>query len=228
MTPSDPATENAVAQGSSAGVGLNARQRFLKRGFDVTAAAFGLLTVGWAIPVLALIARRSTGGSGVFRQRRVGLHGGLFDIRKLRTMRIDAGGTTVTTSLDPRVTRFGQFLRRTKLDELPQLIDVLIGQMSFVGPRPDVPECVDLEGPHAATILSVRPGITGPATLVYRAEERLLAQQTDPEGYNRSVLLPTKEAINARYVRNWTFRSDLRFVWMTVRRADLSLEAALS
>jgi lipopolysaccharide/colanic/teichoic acid biosynthesis glycosyltransferase len=207
--------------------GLSRRQWLVKRTFDVVCAAGGLLLVGWAIPLLALVARISTGGRGIFRQTRVGQRGVPFEIRKLRTMRVGAAiDTTVTTADDPRITRFGRFLRRSKLDELPQLMNVLQGEMSFVGPRPDVPEFVALEGEQAALILSVPPGITGPATLVFRDEEELLAGQADAESYNRDVLVPTKARINEHYVRAWRFRRDIHYIFLTLRGARLSMEEA--
>jgi len=208
--------------------GLSPRERFTKRSFDLICAAAGLLLLGWAIILLACFARVSTGGSGVFRQSRIGQGGTPFEIMKLRTMRVGSDSRcSVTTANDPRITRFGRFLRRTKFDELPQLVNVLRGEMSFVGPRPDVPEFVPLEGEQAALILSVAPGITGPATLVFRDEEELLAAQPDPESYNRRVLVPTKALINEQYVRRWRLRSDLRYIALTLRGATLSVEEAM-
>lgn len=205
-------------------LGLSKRQRRVKRTFDVVCAAGGLLVVGWTIPLLALLARMSTGCRGIFRQTRVGRGGETFEIRKICTMRVlTAIDTTVTTSADPRITRFGRFLRRTKLDELPQLWNVVRGEMSFVGPRPDVPEFGEREGERAALILSVPPGITGPATLVFRDEETLLTAQPDPEAYNRLVLMPAKARINEHYVRTWRFRTDLRYILLTLRGARLSV-----
>src|SRR5262245_33384464 len=119
--------------------GLTPTQRAIKRAFDVVAALVGLTLVGWAIVLAAAWARRETGGSGIFRQPRVGRNGRLFYIYKIRTMRDGGTSMTVTTSTDPRTTSFGAILRRWKIDELPQLINVLRGEMSLVGPRPDVP-----------------------------------------------------------------------------------------
>ena len=207
---------------------LSRRQRLLKRAFDLVAAGAGLVLLGWAIPVLAALAARSAGGTGLFRQVRVGRDGRHFEIVKLRTMRAGPdGGTTITTADDPRITRFGAFLRRTKLDELPQLLNVLRGEMSLVGPRPDVPQFVPTEGEQARVILSVRPGITGPATLVFRDEERLLAGQADPERYNAEVLLPTKARINEHYVRTWRLRRDVRYLLLTLRGGTLTEAEAL-
>jgi lipopolysaccharide/colanic/teichoic acid biosynthesis glycosyltransferase len=208
---------------------LSRRQRLLKRTFDLAAAGCGLVLLGWTILPLGWLAARSTGGSGLYRQVRVGRDGRHFEIVKLRTMRAGPDdGTTITTSDDPRITRFGAFLRRTKLDELPQLLNVLRGEMSLVGPRPDVPQFVPTEGEQARIILSVPPGITGPATLVFRDEERLLARQPDPERYNSDVLLPAKARINEHYVRTWRLRRDVRYLLLTVRGAALTEAEALA
>jgi lipopolysaccharide/colanic/teichoic acid biosynthesis glycosyltransferase len=207
---------------------LSRRQMLIKRSFDAIVAAVVVVTAGWLIALLALIARWSTGGSGLFRQTRIGLAGATFDIFKIRTMRLDrAIDTTVTTAGDPRITRAGAILRRTKLDELPQFFNVLKGEMSLVGPRPDVAECVDVDSPRGRMILSVPPGITGPATLVFRDEEALLAAQPDPEAYNRTELLPTKARINEHYVRTWRFSRDLRYLALTVLGRTLTEAEAM-
>lgn len=189
----------------------------MKRGFDFLAAAVGLMLAGWIILPAWLLATLDTRTNGFFTQARVGREGRIFRVVKLRTMRPNAAvGTTVTTGRDPRITRLGRFFRRTKIDELPQLFNVLVGHMSVVGPRPDVPGYADtLEG-EDRIVLSVRPGITGPATLKYRNEESLLAPARDPEGYNREVIWPDKVRLNREYVRNWSFRSDLYYLWKTL------------
>ena len=128
----------------------------------------------------------------------------------------DTVSTVVTTSTDPRITPLGRFWRRTKIDELPQLFNVLIGNMSFVGPRPDVPGFADLLEGEDRVILSVRPGITGPATLKYRNEESLLASVDDPEAYNREVIFPDKVRINREYIENWSFWRDMRYIFTTI------------
>lgn len=194
---------------------MQAHQRILKRGFDVSFAGLGLI-VGWPIIVVCvLLARRDTGASGLFKQTRIGRHGKRFTVYKIRTMRA-IEGTSVTTSGDARITPLGAKLRRWKLDELPQLWNVLKGEMSFVGPRPDVAGFADrLEGDDRA-VLDLRPGITGPATLKYRDEEAILAGQTDPERYNRDVIWPDKVAINRHYLENYRFLGDLALIWHTV------------
>ncbi len=124
--------------------------------------------------------------------------------------------TTVTTDRDPRVTRIGRILRKSKIDELPQLLNVLVGQMSFVGPRPDVPGFADRLQGDERLILTVRPGITGPATLAYRDEEALLAAQSDPEAFNRDVVYPDKVRLNMDYVSNYRLWVDLKCIGQSV------------
>jgi lipopolysaccharide/colanic/teichoic acid biosynthesis glycosyltransferase len=189
----------------------------VKRLMDCTAAAVGLLLTGWIIALAALIARIETGEPGIFVQARVGRHGRMFDVYKIRTMKSAAGdATTVTTRDDPRITKSGRFFRRTRIDELPQLFNVLVGEMSLVGPRPDVAGFADrLEGEDRA-ILSLRPGITGPATLAWRDEETLLAGVEDPEAYNRDVVFPDKVRINLDYIRQYSLAGDFRHIFRTL------------
>lgn len=199
--------------------GLSPVQAALKRGFDVFGAALGLALTFWLIGLAWVAATLDTGANGFFTQERVGRYGRRFRVIKLRTMRVDpAVRTTVTTFGDVRITRVGRLLRRAKLDELPQLINVLKGDMSFVGPRPDVPGFADALRGEDRIILSVRPGITGPATLKYRDEEALLARVDDPEAYNRDVIYPDKVRINREYVEQWSFTRDLRYLWETLFR----------
>lgn len=199
------------------GLSLNRRRRFLKRAFDIVFSLIGLGSTGWLIAIAIFGARRSTKKSGLFRQRRVGLHGREFEILKVRTMRDVAGvSTTVTTDADPRVTRFGRFLRKYKIDELPQLYNVLRGDMSFVGPRPDVAELVESLKGADRIVLSVRPGITGPASIKYRHEEELLAMQSNPDAYNRTVIFPDKTRINRDYVERYRFLWDIELLFQTL------------
>ncbi|WP_026279234.1 MULTISPECIES: sugar transferase [unclassified Thioalkalivibrio] len=199
--------------------GLSLPEAALKRGFDVLGAAVGLALTFWLIALAWVLATIDTRQNGFFVQERVGRHGRVFRVVKIRTMRPSrVHTTTVTTGHDPRITPLGRFFRRTKIDELPQLINVLLGQMSFVGPRPDVPGFADaLEG-EDRLVVSVRPGITGPATLKYRDEESMLAAVEDPEAYNHEVIFPDKVRINREYVQNWSFRKDLGYIWRTVFR----------
>ena len=202
---------------SESNQGLKPGQATIKRVFDLSLGLLGLILVGWLIPLMALLARLDTGQSGFFRQERIGYQGKPFHVIKIRTMRpVDGVTTTATQASDPRITGIGRFLRRTKLDELPQLISIILGDMSFVGPRPDVPGFADRLQGHDRLILAVRPGITGPATLKFRHEEALLVQQSDPDLFNREVLFPEKVKVNVGYVENWSFKKDLLYVWKTV------------
>ena len=206
--------ENIPAPLSS---GLSWRDRVVKRTFDLLFSLLGIALTGWLVLFAYAAASLDTRQNGLFRQSRVGRHGRLFTVLKLRTMRGGrGGGSTVTAAGDPRITRLGAWLRKTKVDELPQLVNILLGQMSFVGPRPDVPGYADrLEG-EDRIMLTVRPGITGPATLKYRDEERLLAARADPVHYNDTVIYPDKVQINRSYVREYSFRKDLRYLFQTL------------
>lgn len=181
-------------------------------------AALLLLLLLWPVMLIAFVAASlDTRQNGFFVQQRVGRYGKLFPIVKLRTMRTIAGmTTTVTQAHDPRITRLGQLWRRSKIDELPQLFNVLLGQMSFVGPRPDVPGFADELQGEDRIILSIRPGITGPATLAFRDEQELLARQANPERYNLEVIFPQKVALNRAYVENYSFWRDMEYIWLTI------------
>jgi lipopolysaccharide/colanic/teichoic acid biosynthesis glycosyltransferase len=197
--------------------GLTMPQAALKRGFDFLGAAFGLALTIWIILPAWVLASIDTRRNGFFTQERVGKDGRIFRVIKIRTMREVPGmNTTVTTGKDQRITTLGRFWRKSKIDELPQLINVLKGDMSFVGPRPDVPGYADRLQGDDRVVLSVRPGITGPATLKYRDEEAILAEQDDPERYNNEVLWPDKVRLNRVYIENWSFLGDVRYIWKTV------------
>lgn len=189
----------------------------LKRTFDIFASGVGLVLLWPVIAVTWYMAGRDTAASGFFRQQRVGRYGKLFKVVKLRTM-LPVEGMTVTRAGDARITRLGAKLRRYKLDELPQLWNVLIGDMSFVGPRPDVPGFIDQLTGSDRKILMLRPGITGPATLKYRNEEELLAGVDDPERYNAEVIWPDKVRINQEYLEGWSFKKDIGYIVKTVLR----------
>lgn len=196
---------------------LRTRNRIAKRTFDFALALLGLLICSWLMLMAALLATIDTRQNGIFTQCRVGQDGRLFRTFKIRTMRnrVDVT-TTVTSAHDPRITRLGRFFRRTKIDELPQLLNVLRGQMSFVGPRPDVPGFADELNGTDRIILAIRPGITGPATLAFRHEEQLLAGQAEPERYNREVIYPEKVRLNRAYIEGYTLWQDLRYIIQTV------------
>jgi lipopolysaccharide/colanic/teichoic acid biosynthesis glycosyltransferase len=197
--------------------GLSLGAAFAKRSFDIVLAATGLALAAPVIAVAWVIATLDTGANGFFTQPRIGRHGRPFRVIKIRTMRPGSeAGSTVTTANDARVTAAGRFFRRTKIDELPQLANILVGNMSFVGPRPDTPGFADQLAGEDRIILSVRPGITGPATLRYRREEEILAAQPDPERYNREVIYPDKVRLNRRYVECYRFAEDLRLIALTL------------
>jgi lipopolysaccharide/colanic/teichoic acid biosynthesis glycosyltransferase len=193
--------------------------RIIKRAFDILLSLIGLILFGWIIFLAYVLALIDTKASGFFVQKRIGRNGKPFNVLKIRTMRIVPSYTTVvTTSHDPRITSLGRFFRKTKVDELPQLVNVLLGQMSFVGPRPDVPGFADKLVGKDRILLSIRPGITGPATLKYRNEEELLSRQNDPERYNMEVIFPDKVRINRDYIENYSFWNDVNYIWETVFR----------
>ena len=192
-------------------------QRILKRLFDITGAAAGLLFLFPPACILAVLLKISSKGPVFYRQQRVGRHAQLFQCIKFRTMTVGAERMgTVTTATDVRITPVGRFLRRYKLDEFPQLWNVLIGRMSFVGPRPDVSGYADKLSGEDRKILELRPGITGPATLFFRYEEQLLAGVAHPQEYNDTVIWPTKVRINMQYSENWAFWKDIAFILVTL------------
>lgn len=196
---------------------MSRSDRFLKRSFDLVVSALGLAAAGWLIVLSYVIATIDTGVNGFFVQTRVGRNGKCFKVVKIRTMRpIEGHQTVVTTSRDPRITRVGGLFRTMKIDELPQLFNVLFGQMSFVGPRPDVPGFADRLRGEDRIILCIRPGITGPATLRFRNEEEELARQDDPERYNRDVIYPEKVRLNREYIHNYSFAKDIRYIFQTL------------
>jgi len=206
-----------IAEGTEKPKILSSRDRFLKRGFDVLASTLGLALTGFIILIAFVAASIDTRMNGFFTQTRVGRGATLFKTIKIRTMRdVPDFDTTVTTSHDPRITPLGHFFRKTKIDELPQLINVFLGHMSFVGPRPDVPGFADELESADRLILSVRPGITGPATLKYRNEQELLSRQVDPEKYNLEVIFPEKVKLNKEYIENYNFLSDIKYIFRTV------------
>jgi len=189
----------------------------LKDIFDYTMAFIGLIIFMPLMLVLAvLIAVKMPGGSVLFRQKRVGQNGKLFTLVKFRTMVQCHSGSTISIAGDKRVTPLGATLRKYKLDELPELWNVLRGEMSFVGPRPDVPGYADKLSGHDRDILKLKPGITGPATLKYRNEEELLAAQPNPKRYNDEVIFPDKVKINLSYLSNHSFTGDIRIIFDTL------------
>ena len=195
---------------------------FLKSIFDRIASFFGLI---FLFPVLIivgiLIHIKMPGGPIIFKQRRVGRHGKLFTMYKFRSMTVSHSGSSVSVKGEGRITPLGAKLRKYKLDELPELWNVLIGDMSLVGPRPDVPGYADkLEGENRR-ILLLKPGITGPASLKYRNEEEILAEQENPQKYNDEVLFSDKVRMNIEYLDNWSFWNDIKIIIYTLLGKDL-------
>ncbi len=197
----------------------------MRRILDVVCAGSGLV---FLLPLLAAIAiaiRVTSPGPVLFRQVRVGLHGRRFRIFKFRTMVADAEarGLRFTVGGDVRVTPVGAFLRRHKLDELPQLLNVLAGDMALVGPRPEVPEYVEQFREQFAPVLTVRPGITHRASLLFSNEEQLLARANDPERYYLEHVMPRKLSLYRRDLARASVRNDIRTILATVRRVALEV-----
>lgn len=155
-------------------------------------------------------------GPAIFKQKRVGRDGRIFTMYKFRSMTVGHEGNSVSVAGESRITPFGATLRRYKLDELPELWNVLIGDMSFVGPRPDVPGYADQLSGDDREVLRLRPGITGPASLKYRDEEELLAEQADPKKYNDEVIFPDKVRINRYYLHHYSFINDIKMIFCTI------------
>lgn len=194
----------------------------MKLVFDKTFAFFGILIL---IPVyfiiFILIWIKMPGAPAVFKQERIGKGGKRFIMYKFRSMYISHSNSSVSVKGESRITPLGTVLRKYKLDELPELYNVLIGDMSFVGPRPDVPGYADkLEGDNRV-VLSIRPGITGPASLKYSNEEEILAGVENPVHYNDTVIYPDKVRLNKNYIKHWSFALDLKIILFTVTGSKL-------
>ena len=189
----------------------------LKYIFDRMAALLGLLLIWWLLIVVAVLIKvKMPGGPAIFKQTRIGRRGKPFTIFKFRTMTVGHGGSSVSVSGESRITPLGAVLRKYKIDELPELWNVLVGDMSFVGPRPDVPGYADRLQGDDREVLELRPGITGPASLKYRNEEELLAAVDNPQEYNDTVIYPDKVRINRYYLHNYSFVSDIEMIVCTV------------
>ena len=180
----------------------------LKRLFDFFAAFLGLFLLAFPLLLFAALAAWDTKSNGFFRQERIGQYGKPFWILKLRSMHKSTG----------EISSYGKFLRTSKIDELPQLYNVLIGEMSVVGPRPDVAGYYDILKGEARKILELKPGLTSEASLKYYNEDALLAQQEDPLLYNDTVLFPDKVRMNLEYYYNRSFLGDLKIIWKTIFR----------
>ncbi len=185
--------------------------------FDRTVALVGLVLAAPLILYVALLIRiKMPGGPVIFKQERVGRNGKLFTLYKFRSMVAEHSGTVISIAGEKRITPLGAKLRRYKLDEIPQLWNVLIGDMSFVGPRPDVKSEIDKLTEYQKGILAVRPGITSPASIKYDNEEQILAAQPNPQEYYYNVILPDKIEMNLQYIQNWTFCKDLACIFNTI------------
>jgi lipopolysaccharide/colanic/teichoic acid biosynthesis glycosyltransferase len=191
-----------------------------KRVFDLGCCVFGLVITAVVWVVVVVLIKLEDGGAVIFKQRRIGQNGVPFHIWKFRTMVPDAEkfGGQITVGHDPRVTKIGRFLRKSKVDELPQLVNVFLGEMSFVGPRPEVPRYVELYSSDQRRVLRMKPGITDLASIRYRDENELLGQAADPELTYINEVMPEKIRINLEYSARATVWNDFVIIVMTLRR----------
>lgn len=190
----------------------------MKRLFDIFFSFFGLLVFAPLMLFVAVVIKLTSKGPVFYKQVRSGLHRKAFYVYKFRTMvdKAETMGTSVTTDIDPRITPIGRILRKTKLDELPQLFNVLKGDMSFVGPRPDVPEITDKYTPEMKRVFEVRPGITSLATLHFRHEEEILAKVDNPDQFYDDVVVPLKVELAMEHARKNSFFFDFSVLLKTV------------
>ena len=193
------------------------KQMIAKSIFDRVTSLIGLIFLSPILVAIAIIVSiKMPGGPIIFKQKRVGRNGRLFTMYKFRSMTVDHNGSSISVAGESRITPIGAILRKYKLDELPELWNVLIGDMSFVGPRPDVPGYADQLKGKDREVLKLRPGITGPASLKYRDEEDLLAKQSDPQKYNDNVIFPNKVRINLYYLNHYSFIKDIQIIICTI------------
>lgn len=194
-------------------------QQMLKRFFDLIASSIALMLFFWLIFIAWLIASYETKSNGFFIQKRVGRHGKIFNIIKIKTMYPDNTGkrSSISTSSMSGITRSGRIMRRLKIDELPQLWNVLVGQMSFVGPRPDVPGYADKLIGNDRLVLELRPGITGPASIKYKKEEEILSKANNPKQYNDEVIWPDKVRLNLDYYHTHSLKLDLHYIVKSIK-----------
>ena len=198
---------------------LNKLSLDIKHLFDKIAALFGIILLSPFMLIIFVIHKIvMTKGRFIFKQERIGQHGKKFYIYKIRTMTENDGNVFVTTANDERILPFGRWLRKTKIDEIVELVNVLKGEMSFVGPRPDVPGYADLLQGSDRKILELKPGITGPASLKYINEEEILAHVDNPQQYNDEIIFPDKIKINLEYYHNRTFWGDIKIIFKTIFR----------
>ena len=196
---------------------LSTKDRFIKRVFDITLGLVGISLSWWIMLLAWLIASIETKSNGLFMQKRIGYRGKEFLVFKIKTMYPNTtNNSTVTTANDSRITKSGKFFRRYKIDELPQLFNVVFGSMSFVGPRPDVKGFADKLQGEDRIILSIKPGITSPASIKYKNEEEILASVKNPIEYNKNVIWKDKVAINKEYMTNWSLKNDILYIIETI------------
>ncbi|MBK8819929.1 MAG: sugar transferase [Saprospiraceae bacterium] len=188
----------------------------IKRIFDFIFAFIGLIVLLPVMFLISILIKIKMPGPVFFKQKRVGQFGELFVMVKFRTMKVDHGGSSISVKGESRITPLGEKLRKYKLDELPELWNVLMGEMSFVGPRPDVPGYADQLLGEDRNILLLKPGITGPASMKYSNEEEILAFQSDPKKYNDTVIYPDKVRINLEYLKRRNMVMDLWFIILTI------------
>jgi len=194
---------------------LRTTDKLVKRIFDIVLSVIGIGLTWWIVLLAWLVATIETQSNGLFIQKRVGKYGKLFNVYKIKTMK-NNNGTSITVNGDNRITKSGVFFRKTKIDELPQLFNVLFGTMSFVGPRPDVAGYADKLKGEDRIILEISPGITGPASLKYKDEESILAAQDDPKLYNDTVIWPDKVRLNKEYIATWSLKKDIMYIMKTI------------
>ena len=186
-----------------------------KRAFDIVCSLLGLIVLSPLLLVVSLLVAVTSPGGVFFRQERIGKGGKPFRIFKFRSMRKDNVGLKITTGNDSRITPVGRFLRKSKIDELPQLINVLVGDMSFVGPRPEVADYVDLYTPYQRQVLLVRPGITGLASIRFRNENDLLTASADPNRTYIEEIMPRKIDLDLEYIPHASVFYDIKLIFQT-------------
>jgi lipopolysaccharide/colanic/teichoic acid biosynthesis glycosyltransferase len=196
---------------------LGFQDKIIKRVFDISFAIVGISLSWWLMLLAWIVASIETKSNGLFMQKRIGYQGKEFLVFKIKTMYPNTkNNSTVTTANDSRITKSGKFFRRYKIDELPQLFNVLFGSMSFVGPRPDVRGFADKLQGEDRVILSIKPGITSPASIKYKNEEEILANVENPIEYNKNVIWRDKVAINKEYIKNWSLKNDILYIIKTI------------
>jgi len=190
----------------------------MKRLFDIVFSFLGLILLSWLFVIIALAVGLTSKGGIFYKQKRVGRHNRDFVLYKFRSMKVDSDKKSLITigNRDSRITSIGYFIRKYKLDELPQLLNVLKGDMSFVGPRPEVRYYVDMYTDKQKKVLDFRPGITDPASIIYRNENELLSTRSNPKEYYIQIVMPDKIRINLQYQAKRTFFSDIKIILLTI------------